>query len=719
MASEINELVDVETQIAKLGLNVSNPNGNTGMTGFTISLKNTAASSLSGWEDGVTQVYSSSEGPPTAGWNVYDFDDEFSWDGSSNLLFEICHNEDVGIGNTSDSPNGITATVSSTVSSGITQYVGQSDDIDLCSAPQAPTSSSMRPNIRLFMTEFIGTMSFIKAECFQDELSDVGIASVNNQILEIRIKTMGQTNPLSVTNFNMTTLGNPGSDNPLVDITNAKLYYTGTISTFSSSAQVGSTINSPSGDFIINASTVLSSGTNYFWLTYDISAGATVNNKVDVSCQSIVVDGDTKIPNPSNPDGYREIGAGMEYNSCAVNQIGYVVGKNTDDNEILRIDVETTGSTYPISSTSFTCYTTGTANLSTNIDGTIKIYYTGDNDAFNTSSLFGSAARPPDNLTPVVINGDQQLLTGTNYFWLTYDVSPSAIIGNAVDGQCASITVDGIPISPAAPDPTGNRVIAVSWTGTTSTDWATGSNWSSGTAPTITTDVVIPNERVRFPYINGAGVCHDIIIENGATVSCLNQNVANFEIYGDLINNGQLIGIENSLESPTAFMHATITQDIGGSGTYENCWFHFYQGSVRLLNNLKVQHVWIDAALNIQSYTLEFESMRDRDNHGNPIDDAFSIYSTGSLSYSPGGTVYFNNPNSVNYYIDEEFVSFYNLRVLTSSGYYAEMRAPNVENDLTIEGDGEFLVGVNASVGGDITIPVNAHIDLNDGVERI
>src|SRR5437762_2294258 len=42
---------------------------------------------------------------------------------------------------------------------------------------------------------------------------------------------------------------------------------------------------------------------------------------------------------------------------------------------------------------------------------------------------------------------------------------------------------------------------AVSWNGNTSTDWGTGSNWSSGTVPTSADDVTIPTGRPNYPVI--------------------------------------------------------------------------------------------------------------------------------------------------------------------------------------------------------------------------
>lgn len=80
---------------------------------------------------------------------------------------------------------------------------------------------------------------------------------------------------------------------------------------------------------------------------------------------------------------------------------------------------------------------------------------------------------------------------------------------------------------------------AVNWTGATSINWDTGSNWSSGTVPTLTTDVVIPAGTVRSPQVIWAsGNCRDLTIQAGATLTIsgtFTLNVRNITSYGALV----------------------------------------------------------------------------------------------------------------------------------------------------------------------------------------
>src|SRR4029078_8210377 len=48
---------------------------------------------------------------------------------------------------------------------------------------------------------------------------------------------------------------------------------------------------------------------------------------------------------------------------------------------------------------------------------------------------------------------------GKNNFWLTYDITPSAVLGNVVDAQVTAVTV-GTPQSLVVSDPAGNRSIS-------------------------------------------------------------------------------------------------------------------------------------------------------------------------------------------------------------------------------------------------------------------
>ncbi|MCB9364535.1 MAG: T9SS type A sorting domain-containing protein [Flavobacteriales bacterium] len=161
-------------------------------------------------------------------------------------------------------------------------------------------------------------------------------------------------------------------------------------------------------------------------------------------------------------------------NIQAVGPMAYVSTTTTQNNtssvqtcatnqEIIGVEIVTSGSTSPFNATSFRVRTNGstspaiTANV-TNID----IYYTGNSSTYAPTTLFGSAV-PQNAGTNININGSQTLTSGTNYFWVVYDINAAATIGHVLDAQCTRITMNGgvgnqIPTVTA---PAGNRTIAI------------------------------------------------------------------------------------------------------------------------------------------------------------------------------------------------------------------------------------------------------------------
>ncbi len=157
--------------------------------------------------------------------------------------------------------------------------------------------------------EFDGTpasvMSYVSGTTTQDNVSNTSANAINQEVIGIQIVTSGSLNPLSATSFTFNTNGTTLA----TDITNAKLWYTGTSSVFATTSQFGPTFANPAGSFIISGSQTLQQGTNYFWLTYDISCTATITDVIDAECNSVNVVS-PNIPDLQAPGGNRSIAAG-------------------------------------------------------------------------------------------------------------------------------------------------------------------------------------------------------------------------------------------------------------------------------------------------------------------------------------------------------------------------------------------------------------------------
>ncbi len=132
---------------------------------------------------------------------------------------------------------------------------------------------------------------------------NVGIGFTNQPIIRLEVTTQGAADPLTLTSITFNTNGTTSTS----DISAARVYYTGTSATFSTSTQFGSTVLNPSGSFTVAGSQTLSAGTNYFWLVYDVSSNATAGNFLDAQCTGFVLGGNNYTPSVTNPSGAREI----------------------------------------------------------------------------------------------------------------------------------------------------------------------------------------------------------------------------------------------------------------------------------------------------------------------------------------------------------------------------------------------------------------------------
>jgi len=77
------------------------------------------------------------------------------------------------------------------------------------------------------------------------------------------------------------------------------------------------------------------------------------------------------------------------------------------------------------------------------------------------------------------------------------------------------------------------------WTGCTSNDWNTATNWGQNTVPASGTDVVIPSGPGNQPVISAASVCNNITINSGATLTVSGTNT--LTVNGDWTNNGTFV----------------------------------------------------------------------------------------------------------------------------------------------------------------------------------
>nr|WP_315148585.1 T9SS sorting signal type C domain-containing protein [uncultured Flavobacterium sp.] len=102
--------------------------------------------------------------------------------------------------------------------------------------------------------------------------------------------------------------------------------------------------------------------------------------------------------------------------------------------------------------------------------------------------------------------------------------------------------------------------ISGTWLGITSTDWNTPSNWCGGTVPTTLSDVTI-GFTSNQPVIGASGgVCRNITILTGATLTISGSNT--LTVRGSWTNNGNFVSNTSSV-----IFNGTSPQSIGGTST--------------------------------------------------------------------------------------------------------------------------------------------------------
>ncbi len=146
--------------------------------------------------------------------------------------------------------------------------------------------------------------TYTSSNSTQDVTSNITLASTNQQIIGIEVVTGGTGHALNLTNFKV----NANGTTEVADISNAKIFYTGTSSTFATTTQFGSTFAAPTvAEFNITGSQDLALGTNYFWLTYDITSTPVTSHVVDAECTEITIAGSNYVPTTTAPTGSRPI----------------------------------------------------------------------------------------------------------------------------------------------------------------------------------------------------------------------------------------------------------------------------------------------------------------------------------------------------------------------------------------------------------------------------
>ena len=466
-------------------------------------LKKTSATTIAAdtWANmisGATLVYDGTLQFTPSGWYNITFSSSFDYD-ADNLL--VLTEGNYGGGGTGTYPTFYYTTASNMNANQRTDDVPPTGNL---------TVGSSRPNLKITIPV---DMSYLSSTATQTVVTSVNAGATSQQVIGIQVVVAGDQNPLSLTKL----VVNANGTTSVSDISNAKVWYTGTSSTFATSSQFGSTVAAPTtANFDVTGNQALSDGTNYFWLTYDIASTAVNANVIDGECTSVTVGGSDHVPTVTAPGGTRAI-INKTLTSITGNQATTAfVLRGATDQPVLRLDFLVAGPAGgSLLMNSIAATYTGTIASDIAASG-VKLYWT-TTTSFATTNLLGTAQSLSGGVA--TFSGlNYNLPTGTTYIWVAFDIGAEATIDNTVDAKIAAhgIDVAGTTYNDTDIDPAGTRTIKAALAGTYTV--GTGGNYTSFTK---TDGLFADINALGFSGNVTINVVSDITDETGATA--LNQ----------------------------------------------------------------------------------------------------------------------------------------------------------------------------------------------------
>lgn len=280
--------------LTAIGFNVTSLTNGTstvgGHTNFRIRMKNTTENPLSATAHdtaGLIQVLNPAVYTPIMGLNTHTFNTPFAWDGVSNVLVDITHDNGTSIFSASPTVDITALSYNATRQS---WSDGQSGILVINPTSTALiTAYASRPVVRLTYINSLNVMSFSSATLDPASTAPVGLGQSNQQVLKLKVAVNGGFPAANATVFNFTSTGTTSN----ADIASARLYNTGLSPTFAPINPVGSVITAPTSSTLTFTATTPLKGcgldTNYFWLAYNVSGSATPSNILNGSMTGLTV----------------------------------------------------------------------------------------------------------------------------------------------------------------------------------------------------------------------------------------------------------------------------------------------------------------------------------------------------------------------------------------------------------------------------------------------
>ena len=154
--------------------------------------------------------------------------------------------------------------------------------------------------------------------------------------------------------------------------------------------------------------------------------------------------------------------ANAQYISSTLEQVSAaVIFPNTTNQPIVRIRINTGSNPMQVYGLFFG--TDSSTNTSADL-ASAKVFYTDSSTVFSTMIQYGNTVAAPIG-TGITIFNTMSIVAGTNYFWLVYDITPSAIACDTLDASCYTIYLSDGTHTPLITNPAGYAVMAPCATG--------------------------------------------------------------------------------------------------------------------------------------------------------------------------------------------------------------------------------------------------------------
>ena len=176
----------------------------TALINYTVKIGPTALNALTTtFVTGLTQVYTNASYTVTTGWNTFNFSSPYNWDGTSNVVIEVCFD---------NYPNGYTtnAVVYQTNTSFVSTNNYPSDGGGVCNTATATYTYSERPNIKI-VSNIAGCTSTprvpLTVTVGAQPPNDVGVTGIPAPVTGVLL-TNNETVTVNITNHGTATASN-------------------------------------------------------------------------------------------------------------------------------------------------------------------------------------------------------------------------------------------------------------------------------------------------------------------------------------------------------------------------------------------------------------------------------------------------------------------------------------------------------------------------------